>query len=361
MDATTISLLFTSVYNNNSSEESDATFYDSGTTTPATVDLNSFKLVQIRLWIRIILLPILIVFGLFGNVMTILIVKRLRESRSTLDNYFLCLAMSDSCFILTGPLPIWVQSVFDFHMRALNAFTCKLNIFIFNATAGISAWLVVALVVQRALSVVWPHRVGVICTVKKTWITILAIVFILSVAYSHLFYGQTKRGNACGFEDDYMSFLLNVWVKLDVFLFSVVPLTCMMISNTVLVVKLRTSVKLAGEQFATSEKQQNERERTVNTVTLTALLVSVSFIVLTLPIAAWNASKYTVIDNTVQSVDQKVFDYFFQAVLYCVFYINFSINFYLYCLTGRRFRDEFRKIVCGLVYRIRCPVTQSND
>ena len=145
---------------------------------------------------------------------------------------------------------------------------------------------------QRAVSVAWPHRVNVLCTPGRSWWIILAIVVFFCLAYSHMLYGigvVSSEGHACTLASkSYKLFILNVWVNIDMFLFSLLPFAYLFLSNSVLVLKLRRSVNDAGDQMTTTDTQQASRERNAKSVTLTAIVVSLVFITLTSPLAVYN-------------------------------------------------------------------------
>ncbi|XP_076467231.1 DNA polymerase theta-like [Babylonia areolata] len=295
MDETTETHPFTNVSNFTTDDVNSGNgSYD--LTSVAEEDEYSSPFVHAQHWMRLILLPFIYIFGVFGNVMTIAIVCRFQ--RTTYDRYFLCLAVSDLCVTIMGPLQVWMNTVTGVRLPDLHDVTCKLADVIFAAGSCVSAWLVLVMVIQRALSVVWPHRVNLICTASKSK-KIMAVVYVASILFNcHGLYGRKVIDGRCVFRDDYLQFLNDVWFKIDPIIYSGIPLVGLMIGNTVLVVKLRTSVKEAGDQFSASENQQSKREKKVSSVTLTALLVSVCFIVFTMPLAVWNAIEFTGLKST---------------------------------------------------------------
>jgi hypothetical protein len=62
--------------------------------------------VRFRLWIRRVTLSMAAVLGLFGNVMTIIIIRRLnaKGKTSATDRYYLALAVSDLVVTFTATL-----------------------------------------------------------------------------------------------------------------------------------------------------------------------------------------------------------------------------------------------------------------
>ena len=83
-------------------------------------------------------------------------------------------------------------------------------------------------------------------------------------------------------------------------------------------------------------------------MTITLIATSVAFLLLTSPIAV-----YTVIHGLFSSDALRDVRFFAASELalgvsLMVWYTNLGINFYLYCLTGARYRAEFLKLFgCG--------------
>ena len=113
--------------------------------------------------------------------------------------------------------------------------------------------------------------------------------------------------------------------------------------------KLRRSVKDARDKLTTTDTQHINRERNANSITLTAIVVSLVFIVLTSPLAFYNL--LSLVASNIKKADDINFSFriFIRQVVYIIAYFNYSVNFYLYCLTGERLRREFRAIMCGCV------------
>ena len=324
-----------------------------GHSSPANMDTSSLLLTKHMTWAKTILLFVAVLLGVFGNVMIIIIVRRFRaaSSSSAMDPYFMVLAVTDLCVVITGSFLVWIQSATGFHMRRTHDVVCKSVVFMLNVGAACSAWILVAMTTQRAVSVAWPHRVNVLCTSRRSWWTILTIVVFFCLVYSHMLYGigiVPSAGHSCTLvSKSYELFLRNVWLKIDILLFSFLPFACLFLSNSVLVLKLRRSLKDAREQLTTTDTQHANREKNASSITLTAIVVSLVFIVLTFPLALYNLLSL-VAANT-RYTDDINLSFFFRQVVYITAYFNYSVNVYLYCLTGERFRMKFREIMCGCV------------
>ena len=320
-----------------------------GPTSLANLDISSLLLTKHMAWAK----TILVLLGVFGNVMTIIIVRRFRAASSSfaMDPYFMVLAVTDLCVVIAGPLAFWIHSATGFYLVRTHNVVCKSFAFGLNMGSASSAWILVAMTTQRAVSVAWPHRVNVLCTPRRSWWIILTIVVFFCLAYSHMLYGfgiVPSAGHACAMTSkSYELFTINVWMKIDMLFYSVLPFTCLFLSNSVLVLKLRRSMKDAGDHLTTTHTQQASRERKANSVTLTAIVVSVVFVVLTAPLAFYNLLSFTNANTETKDANELALRFFLQNLFYIIGYFNYSVNFYLYCLTGERFRKEFRQIMCG--------------
>ncbi|XP_076455490.1 uncharacterized protein LOC143290085 [Babylonia areolata] len=297
----------------------------------------------------------ILLLGTFGNVMVIVILRRLRAGWSAMNVYLTSLAVSDTAMVYTGTLPIWTRKMFRYDLYASHVAVCKVGIWVMNSSAALSAWLIVALTVQRAASVALPHRVNLICTRRKSLVVIALITLICFSLYAHTLYGYqlvTVGGDGvrCTFGyPGYQQFWVAVWVRLDMFIYSLLPCAFLLCSNTVLVWKLTVAARHARQQLSAGvgDSDNNRRKKTSST-TLTIIIVSGAFIVVTIPLMAYNSFFQ---DFASEDEESRAFHYFLYEFFFVVGLSNFGINFYLYCLTGSKFRQEFQNIMLGCCRR----------
>ena len=295
-------------------------------------------------WFGKISTTVVLLLGTFGNVMTVIILRRLRSGWSAMNVYLTALALSDTVMLYSVALPMWTRKVLDYDVYSSHAVVCKLALWGMNTAATLSAWLLVALTAQRAASVVWPHRVNVICTRHKSVVIIVVITGVCSLLDSHMPYGFTlvKIGHCtterCTFRSTaYQEFFASLWIKVSLVVYSVLPCVCLIASNVVLGWKLTVAMKEAREKLSTG--REDSRQKNASSVTVTVIIVSVAFVVITVP--------YMVYSNLFYRFASSEIHFFFYDFLFVFGLYNFAWNFYLYCLTGLRFREEFKKIMFG--------------
>ncbi|XP_076454603.1 uncharacterized protein LOC143289501 [Babylonia areolata] len=310
-------------------------------------------------WFGRVCLSAVLVLGTFGNLMTVTILRRLHRGGggwSAMYVYLTGLAVSDTVMLLATAVPMWTRKVLGLDLHVKHVIACKGMIWMMNTSSASSAWLLVALTAQRAASVVWPHRVNVLCTRRKSVFISVVIAVTLAAFYSHVLYGYqiVQFGNGtsvrCSFGfQSYQQFWVDVWVRVDIFIYSLLPCLFLILSNAVLVWKLARSVKEATLTLSSAkEEQKKNRQKKASSTTVTIISVSTAFVLITLPLMIYNIFFYEYVSKDPHS---KQFHYFLYDFFLVFCLVNFAWNFYLYCLTGTKFRREFLNIVIGCCRR----------
>ena len=136
--------------------------------------------------------------------------------------------------------------------------------------------------------------------------------------------------------------LLEIKSTISFLLMAVIPLCVVIPTNITIILKVVLQRKQRLQLGAGSSRDETTK------VTLMTLSVTISYIILLLPM-----SIYIFISNADQS------NYHIIIALANLPYLNMSINFYLYFLSGKRFREEtiklLRKIFCN------CKETQLSE
>ena len=291
----------------------------------------------------------LLVFGTFGNVMTVIIHKSTAQT-SPLSVFFIGLALSDLALLYSNCFPSWVYYTFHINIFQISKVPCKLLTFFTYVSGVLSAWTLVAMTAQRAVCVLLPHRSNVLCSVGKSKAIVMSMSLFIAGVHAHLLYGfdleVENDVQKCSLLPHYASFFHSVWTWVDMLIFCVLPWLCLAICNSLLVWKLKVSVREA--EFSLGHGQVDrviDRKKKATSITVTLIAVSVAFLILTSPTSfihirvfiAWlNGSVWLLISSR---------DFYYAQHLSRPFwYMNSCINFYVYCLTGSKFRREAKQI-----------------
>ncbi|KAL8618457.1 hypothetical protein ACOMHN_049874 [Nucella lapillus] len=134
--------------------------------------------------------PFVLLVGGFGNIATIFVMRRIKDHYSSQYAILMSLAVSDLIFLYSDATNWWLMHAFHVDLRLLNSATCKLLFWMQYVSGHTSSWLVTCVTVQRTMAVLWPHRMRVMCTVRRTWIVIAILVFTASALDSHMLVGM---------------------------------------------------------------------------------------------------------------------------------------------------------------------------
>lgn len=316
------------------------------------IDLNLFTPETITAWLWVVVPPIIFGLGTFGNFMNVVILLRIRSGTTT-NVFFVALSLTDTWLLYSGLLTLWLKRSFGISLQDMHDVYCKCVYFSVYVSGVLSAWLLVAMSVQRTASIVWPHRMVVLFTQRKSLHLLLGIVGFVLILHSHLLYGTelksvSDNSSICTtISDEYYKFITITWSWVDLIIFSLLPFMLLSISNSVLIWTLKTSVR---ELKTTADLSRNisTREKKTSSITITLLFLSLSFCLLSLPYCI-----YMLFTGLTDYREKRLTDYYYRSVLDLVltlvsfmWFFNSAISFYLYCLTGTKFRTEFLRILC---------------
>ena len=297
-----------------------------------------------------IIFPLFILFGTFGNVMIIVIHKR-STLTSPISVFFLTLAASDLMLICVTCCKAWIQLTFDFDISVQNSTLCKLVMFLLYVSGVLSAWTLVAMTTQRAVCVLFPYRANVLCTVGKSKVIVVSMVVFFVAIHTHFLYGfhsAIDEGHKeCTAVKDYMPFFYEIWTWVDMFIFSLLPWLCLAVSNSLLVWKLKLSLREAKLNLGSGQADRiNDRKKKAMSISITLIAVSTAFLLLTFPMSFYQILKFMFwINGSIDTLRSSRAVYYTRKISLPLWYANSCINFYIYCLTGSKFRREAKQIL----------------
>ena len=322
--------------------------------------LASHPLFRATVWLYKVTLVVIFCGGTFGNTMILILQRRIQSGgggggggrNSGVSVFVSSLAVSDSAMLFVFGITIYLYSyhieIADFH----DVF-CKTIYWLIYALGLTSSWILVAMTMQRAASILWPHRVNRDWTARKARTVVLVIVVSSMALNSHILYGlrlqPVPRGpRLCLFvSEEYREFFDGVWPSVDTALSSFVPFVLIIASNVVLVRAVWRSTREARRTLAAgSVDQLKARQHQASGMTLTLVCVSLAFLLLTSPLCVFGVVHGTGGHAAIDDPDDAADNFFAEAVGSVLWLANNAINFYIYALTGSRYRAAMAS-VCG--------------
>ena len=239
-----------------------------------------------------------------------------------------------SVVLWTGCFGAWLRLFNDGAIDIRFPTDCKLYYFILYFSRQYSSIILAVMSMEKCFALYFPFKANRVCTVRtaKLVTSILAVVLVgFNIPYLIKFEAWTKFGfRHC--------FLLHSWFYvleiIDSVLYSFLPFSIMFLTNGAIIFKFMKAKCNSRNNSTQSTNQALSKAATRGT----AMVVSVTFIILTAPTAIDVRGIYKGDYFTDEVPYYRVIRTFTQ-------YLNHSINGLLYCIVGTRFRREFLNLL----------------
>ena len=318
--------------------------------------LPDFKASQ---WIWKVVPPVLIVLGSIGNILSIVVLTR-KSIRNSITPLLTFLAFSDILVLYTGLLRQWIQNTFDYDIRHFSEIACKIHLWLVYTCLDLSAWIIMALTLDRVIATWWPFRARQLCTRTCAIKVVATVVLFLLIVNSHFLYGVANKTHTDGngtvvkvkkcfpVHAGYIEFLQKVWTIMDLLIVCLIPFSVILVGNICIVAKLVRRQRRLSTINETSIRRRSSARNSGSISSLTAMLLVLStlFLITTLPtnVFIYLAENYWRHERDPETLsNQKLW----WAIANMLMYTNNSVNFLLYCLSGSRFRKEARRLFCA--------------
>ncbi|KAH0956601.1 hypothetical protein HN011_004679 [Eciton burchellii] len=295
--------------------------------------------------------PFIIVLGVLLNTVSFSMLSTPVLWDSNLSLYLSALAISDNGALIFN----YAVSVAKSHSTVVNdlfrnsRFLCGTNSVSMELFQFTSTWLVVALTWTRVIAVMFPFgtRGCQNCSAVITISTLICTSFIISL--TKLYSGGYETDSVFEFipcQDKikpwgsamYFYIALSTWL----------PLLFIFIGNLLLIIRMRKSYKIHNELTHNFRYKSNRTHNSSRTL----LAVSIVHLILLLPLGIvetlelyWDVilikhPAENVIENKqyVHWLQEKMLLKWCRGLFFHIYHWNFAINFFLYYLTGKKFR-----------------------
>ena len=206
---------------------------------------------------------------------------------------------------------------------------------------------------ERFYSIIRPHKAASFNTVKKARVIIVCIVVISSSYSMPLLFMTGRNGTTCvpySKGTDHFAGKLYYWSD-QVVRFGF-PFVALLTMNTVIIHTLRKRSSLLIARTETQGEGYNEGQNSSKMkssekqIIIMLLLVTFGFLILMTP--SYGMTLYTVFVDFSSSPKLYAGFLLFMSIGQKTFYTNFGINFYLYVISGSKFRSDLLKLFQNL-------------
>ena len=319
--------------------------------------------------------PVIILVGVLGNLVSLRVFFSRNLRKLSASVYLAAISVSDLMVLLIYVSLDWLRKGLPHYPGGhslgwiINSSgICETFLYFSYLFRFVSVWLIVVFTVERYIAACRPLQRRVICTKSFGRRAIMVVIVfgglislykpIISGVYSttqpddvaHYRHGNSNVGaidlvhyatNVCRSQPGYESinFTMEVMFALSI---TAVPFVVIAFFNALI---LRTLMQRDANIKRWKLCFKDSRIRWEFTVTL--LVVSTTFICLNLPYFIYWCQRNLLstsgsTEDGLKNISTR--DQFY--VTLTIYYINYSINFFLYCLTGTYYRRELRVIFC---------------
>ena len=335
-----------------SSEMRSHTREDTETITRDTfmAEVETYITFEIATTLSVYWFPILVPIGLVGNNLSFLVMIKPSNRKMSTCIYMAVLSVNDNLMMCLA-LYDWLITVVNIHQWYL--LECKVFAFLVFLALLNSTFQVVFMTIDKYVAIKWPHRAAAYSTPQKTKLLIVGVFLSVTVFnIPHLFISKVVGGECVGYVIG--GEITKVYSWLSFVVNAIIPFTMLIYMNCVIVKTVRKSREMfrIAENVSSHYNQsinksvQNRQQKMTsvrNQLTIMLLLVTTLFLILLIPTYVrfiyWNLVKRDTPSKYASSM------LFFQ-ITYKLYVTNSGINFFLYCISGQKFRKDLKEIIC---------------
>ena len=304
--------------------------------------------------------PFIIVIGVLGNAISLRIFACPRMRKLPASQYLAAISLSDLLVLITYVLFDWLHKGLEYWPGSnrvawltLPGF-CQTYLFLSYTFRFTSAWLIVVFTAERFVAVCWPLMKRVLCTRKFSRRAILGTLLVamgLSLykplaSQSHVVNGVRMCSSRPAYQ--YASFVFDSAYG---FIITAVPCTTITSFNLLI---LRKLLRRAVRHRSASGRIFSKDTRVRIEFTLILLAISTCFVCLNIPYFVVWCRRFLLTARLQESHEPHLMHqaehsvaFINGALIYVtktIFFFNYAVNFFLYCLTGKQYRQALQSI-----------------
>nr|AKQ63062.1 orphan G-protein coupled receptor 57 [Platynereis dumerilii] len=297
--------------------------------------------------------PILLVLGTFGNIFSFIILMRRSMRKFSTYIYLAMLSLTDTLVLYIGLLRLWIGELTGMDIRDKSDWICKVINVVGYTVSDYSVWLIIAVTVERYVAVCYPLRAPAMCNRRRAIVVIVCLLLALLFINLHfLWTAQIMEYNIngdiiyqCEGAPNHTRLVQEVWPWVDAFLYSFLPFVVISVLNALIIRQVAHARRnRSGLQSNMPDTRSRAQESSIK-LTIMLLTISFAFLLTTLPmnIALIGTAFYNQYHKDLHIMTKFKL---IRTITELLMYVNHSMNFYLYCATGQKFRHELVSLLC---------------
>ena len=225
---------------------------------------------------------------------------------------------------------------------------CTVTTTILSMATGCSTWFILSMTFERFYSIIRPHKAASFNTMKRARIIIVCIIVIMTLySLPHLFMTNAV-GSVCVPYSIGMDYLVGkVYYWMDQFIGFGFPFVALLIMNVFIIhtlCKRSSLLKIISEDEGQGKNQDHssKMKSSEKQIIIMLLLVTFGFLILMSP--SYSMTLYTLFVDVSSSPELYAGFFLFLSIGQKTYFTNFGINFYLYVISGHKFRSDLLRL-----------------
>ncbi|KAH9494800.1 hypothetical protein Btru_017796 [Bulinus truncatus] len=315
----------------------------------------AIRLTQLNESFSIYYLYVLVAIGVPANILTVLAILTFKQAPATF--FVAILATCDGCALI---FKLVFKLLFE---HTPNTIVCKTE-FIPILFTIMANWTLVLICVERFISVCFPLKKLYLVTKRRSYVVVALLTTFLFVPLATLFclMREHLRESECYTSEKYTWFWDHIYVKvmgnslavyipfLFIFIFTLGVIIGLKLSSRDRRRLLRSnSSQNTGSTAAANvnDRQIAEAEKLERAITVMMTFTALYFLVFSLPSCVYYTMPVPPEDHYLALERHKLFS----NIQYLLLDSTHALNFFLYVLTGKRFRSQLKKVLLCMPLR----------
>ena len=288
---------------------------------------------------------LLIISGIISNLLILAVFIR-RKVKHSSDIFIRALSVTDFLILSICLNTHWIN--YNFNQTGKAVPLCKTILFLTTFFFDFEAWVIVSMTIDRFICVTIPFKAKTWCVPRTAWIvlgTILSITLLKNwyiIVMGGFEYNKHMGTKICTFMYDQSKLVDRVYPWFDVAWGSVLPLVLITSLNGCII----RGLKQAGQTV--TNKQESNRKIRERQVTISLVVISFVFLMLTLPRKMFLlAYAYLPVPDGAARTYHAMNYQLLLSITSSLWFTNCAINIWLFSLSGSKFRKElFDFLLC---------------
>ena len=285
--------------------------------------------------------PILVPIGLIGNTLSFLVMIRPNNRKVSTCIYMAAISINDNlmmCLALNG----WLVTIGKLYESS--RWVCKSLAYLVNFSLQTSTFLVLVMTIDKYVAIKWPLRASTFSTSTRALSMSLGVI-TCTLCYNvpHLFASDLVKHMCVGYVLGSLKTKIYSWINFLVNF--IIPFSLLIHMNHAIVKAVRNSRKMFRTKDQGTDTRRRSMKNAENQLTTMLLLVTTLFLILLFP--AYIRFIYSTFVGR-DTPSKYAISLLMFEITHKLYNTNNGINFFLYCLSGERFRNDLRKVLCCL-------------